>query len=327
MAAPAGFELDFLPEDADATWAEASAVPEAHPDAGEVRSQVNTPPLALDSHVEAPDASASVSEADANVVEADANALEALDAFDLGEGAESLWRSQLESQDPFVAELAQLMAGTTPEPLGIFAAGSADCALSEASLASHTVQRVDSATSAVSRAVAADDAGLEPLSLEGFIRGDVLPLPSAPTRVQGLNELELSTSIETLSAAEHAWQDLLARSTAFLLARGATHAAIILPRLLAGEAVSVTRLPRAAQQCLVAEDFASEHDGVVLVRPEFRARARRMQRTVRDGDLDKDALNRWLASVLRAVLASPRALAELQSELAAAGVGLDVRAA
>jgi hypothetical protein len=223
-----------------------------------------------------------------------------------------LWRSQLETQDPFLSELAELIAGAADGPLGIFEVVAAPCS---------------AVPSQATNGQGAAYEPLEPISLEGFVSGEVLPLASEPTRLQALNALDLPLDIASLSSTEKAWDDVVQPLGAFLLERGATHAAIILPKLLAGDSVNVARLPRAAQQCLVAEDFASEHDGTVLIRPEFRARARRLHRAFRAGTLEAGALRRFVAVVARTLLATPLDTPELLQQLESAGVRLDERAA
>lgn len=261
---------------------------------------------------EAADTSLSESESDAATPRNDADASDLRGEVNLQAADDLLWRSQLEAQDPFLSELAALIAGTSESPLGIF-----DPALSADSVEPSRAAALQSGV----------QEPLEPISLEGFVTGEMLPLANAPRRVQSLKALELSTDIESLSGTEKAWDDVVQPLSAFLLDRGATHAAIVLPRLLAGDSVSVVRLPRAAQQCLIAEDFASEHEGTVLIRPEFRARARRLHRAFRAGTLEPGALGRFVAAVARALLATPMDAAELTRELERAGVKLDVRAA
>lgn len=300
------FDLVFPEAPTEAESQDVSADAGASPDAREVEVSETL------KESEPADTSRSESESDSGTPGNDEHAAVAHGEVNLQAADDLVWRSQLEAQDPFLSELAELIAGTSESPLGIF-----DPAASVDSVEPSRAEVVQSGV----------HEPLEPISLEGFVSGEVLPLASAPRRVQSLNALELSTAIESLSGTEMAWDDVVQPLSAFLLDRGATHAAIVLPRLLVGDSVNVVRLPRAAQQCLIAEDFASEHEGTVLIRPEFRARARRLHRAFRAGTLEPGALGRFVASVARALLATPMDAAELTRELERAGVKLDVRAA
>jgi hypothetical protein len=168
---------------------------------------------------------------------------------------------------------------------------------------------------------------VDPLSLEGLLQGVALPKPETLAPMQALAPIELEVELPAASSPEQGWDTLVQALTRYLMDRGASHAAIVVPRMLSGENVNLSRLSRAAQSCLVAEDFASEHEGVVLLRPEFRARARRLHRAFVNGTADNDVFSLWLATVVRAVLATPLAVGGVLGELKQAGVELERRAA
>lgn len=231
------------------------------------------------------------------------------------------WTSQLESQDPFISDLASSLLGSAEN--GITATGDR-----EADALFMTPAPLESRPAAESlQALAIQTLSVEPLSLEGMLQGVALPKPETLAPLQALAPIELDVELHTATTPEHEWEELAQGLSRFLMDRGASHAAIIVPRMLSGENVNLSRLSRVVQSCLVAEDFASEHDGVVLLRPEFRARARRLHRAFVNGTADREVFALWLATLVRAVLATPLAVSGVLGELKQAGVEVEPRAA
>jgi hypothetical protein len=168
---------------------------------------------------------------------------------------------------------------------------------------------------------------VEPLSLEGFLSAAPLPEPAAPVRVQALAALDLSLDLDGPSAEGAAWDELQKDLRRYLLERGATRAAVLAQRLLEGESVHFERLPRSALECLLVEGIACEQSGGFAASPTFRARARSLHHAFLQGRIDSETLSDWIATTIRALVATPEDVPEVRAALAAAIPHLAPRAA
>lgn len=224
-----------------------------------------------------------------------------------------------DDEDPFVNELMSLLQSDAPasvvERVPTTEAAptdamtpAAEAALTDATEPADEVEVPEAAPAPV----------LEPLSLDGFLTGQA-PMGEveavAPT--QGLEPLQLDFD---LSAASGAWDTAVACLSRYLMQRNATRAAALLPALLSGERVTLSRLPQTVQECLVADGIAEPTATGIEAGVDFRRRARRMRRSSADGRMDGETLSRWFCSVVRGLLASPESEEVLMSEWAARGV-------
>jgi hypothetical protein len=136
------------------------------------------------------------------------------------------------------------------------------------------------------------------------------PEPVAPLELEGLSTLR----------ADGGWQEVVSAVARFLLQRGHTRAAALLPSLLEGRAINVSRLPARVVECLVAAEIAHDTGAGVIVDDHFRIRARRMHRACIDGRLDPPTLGDWLTPIVRALIATPNSEEGVFEELRQAGI-------
>lgn len=136
------------------------------------------------------------------------------------------------------------------------------------------------------------------------------PDPISPLQLEDLSGL----------ANDGGWQQIIASLSSYLLQQGHTRAAALLPRLLEGQAVNVSRLPATVAQCLVAAEIASETAHGFVIDEQFRIRARRMHRACVERRLDAPTIGDWLTPIVRALTATADSDERVFEGMRAAGV-------
>jgi hypothetical protein len=298
----------------DAGFAEATLLTEGAPNEAELVAESPLKGVAPQNHDDsASDAPAATDGADFSDADgSDADGSDA-DGSDADEDI-NLWQPQapaavtlaaaagFPSEDPFVLGLQALVAFGE------------DVYQAPPTAAAPAQQQIATASNAGESSPTAAD--VEPLTLEGFLSGVSIAESEAVAPVQPLCTLDLD--LEELSPQDTAWQDLVKGLCNFLMAEGCSRAAILLPALLQGEAVNLTRLPRTVIECLLAEGIATSSHDNVTVSPRFRARARSLHRAFGSARLDSETLSGWVAGLVHALLASSQDVAAVREQLAAA---------
>ncbi len=136
------------------------------------------------------------------------------------------------------------------------------------------------------------------------------PDPISPLQLEDLSGL----------ANDGGWQQIVTSLSSYLLQQGHTRAAALLPRLLEGQAVNVSRLPATVAQCLVAAEIASETADGFAIDEQFRIRARRMHRACVERRLDAPTIGDWLTPIVRALTATADSDERVFESMRAAGV-------
>ncbi len=172
---------------------------------------------------------------------------------------------------------------------------------------------------------ASDGPGFEPLSLEAFLSGEVLVEQAAPPAAQGLDPLELD--LGPLPDTDRAWQELVGAVCRFLLDQNATRAAALVPGLLEGRALNLSRLSEPACEALRAATIAEEKGRDLVVTREFRERCGRLREAFSARRLDVETLTRWLAGIVVALLGTPEQEVQVLSQLRASSVATAIERA
>lgn len=84
--------------------------------------------------------------------------------------------------------------------------------------------------------------------------------------------------------------------------------------------MSLERLPSTQKECLLLEGIAESRGTQLVLTTEFMRRSRRMRRAFIGGRLDAPTLTSWLATIVRALLATPHDQETILAEWREAGV-------
>lgn len=149
-----------------------------------------------------------------------------------------------------------------------------------------------------------------------------VPRPEAILPLAAELEPETALNLEAtpLPPGTVGWDELVGFLAKFLLAQGATRAAALLPALLEGRRVDLARLPDAAKASLSAAGIAEAGADGCYPTAEFRHQATAFHLDFTAGRAAPQLLFDWIASVVRALLASAAAPTSIRVYLEQAGI-------